>query len=252
MHLKTEDLTRIEIDFDSGSIPPPFSHTFKLKISFEKTFLNIQLDLEYTHREDMGDEEILDEGFTLEDNYNYVGELHQAWEKPMKNLYVSSKWSNKKLDNDEGGVRLLAKDLHGKITRTVPLNQEEWQYMAQEIIQAIYETSKKEAPLIINFLKIAHEETLEIALTMRFSVRKALATINGKEKELNWEKTKELLSFVFLPDYDYDQAREGKPTKRGIFIDCGDGLWHEFGKGIYNIDSSYDAVSKIIEGFLKL
>lgn len=252
MHLKSEDLIRIEIDFDSGSIPPPFSHTFRLKISFEKNFLNTQLDLEYTHREELTDEEILDEGFPLDGNYNYVGELHNAWEKPLKSLYLTSKWSNKKLDEDEGGVRVLAKDLHGKITRTVPLNQEEWQYLAQEIIQAIYETSKKEAPLIINFLKIDNDKTLEISLTMKFSIRKALATIDGQEKELNWEKTKELLSYVFLPDYDYDKAREGKPSKRGIYIDCGDGFWHEFGKGIYNIDSSYDAVSKIREGFLKL
>lgn len=252
MHLKTEELTKIEIDFESGSIPPPFSHVFKLKISFEKTFLNTHLDLDYTNREEMTEEEILDEGFTLDDSYNYIGELHHAWEKPLKTLYATSKWTSKKLDEEEGGVRLLAKDLHNKITKTVPINQEEWQYMAQDIIQAIYETSKKEAPLTVNFVKIDHEETLEIALSMKFSIRKALATINGKEKELNWEKTKELLSYVFLPDYDYDKAKEVNPSKRGVFIDCGDGFWHEFGKGIYNIDSSYDAVSKIKEGFLKL
>ena len=43
MHLRTEDLTRIEIEYDSGVIPPPYSHIFKLKIGFGKNFLETQL-----------------------------------------------------------------------------------------------------------------------------------------------------------------------------------------------------------------
>ncbi|MCH7402192.1 hypothetical protein ACFOUP_18705 [Belliella kenyensis] len=252
MHLKTDDLMRLEIDFESGSIPPPFSHRFKLKLNFEKNFLNTSLDMEYTHREELTDEEILNEGFTLEDDYHWKGELHNAWVAPIKKLYTQSKWSNKKLEEEEGGIRVLAKDIHGKITRTTPLNQEDWQYEAQELIQAIFETSQKEAPLSVNFLHIDSEKTLEISLVMKFSVRKAVADINGQEKQLNWEKTKDLLSNVFLPDYDYDKVKESKPSKRGSYIDCGDGFWHEFGKGIYNIDASYDAVSRIKEGFLNL
>ncbi len=252
MHLKTEDIIRIEIDYDSGSIPPPFSHHFKLRLSFEKNFLNTSLDMHYTHREELSDEEILDEGFTLEDDHHWVGELHHAWVNPIKKCYIDSKWSNKKLEEDEGGIKVLAKDSHGKISRTVPLNQDDWKYLAQDIIQAIFETSKKEAPLIVNFIKVEKEASLDISLIMKFSNRKAIGTINGKEKELDWEKTKGLLTNVFLPDYDYDKAKEQKPTKRGIYIECGDGFWHEFGNGIYNIDSSYDAVSKIKEGFLNL
>ncbi|MFN3802421.1 hypothetical protein [Belliella pelovolcani] len=252
MHLKTDDLLRLEIDFDSGSIPPPFSHRFKLKLNFEKNFLNTAVDMEYTHREELTEEEILNEGFTLDDDYHWVGELHNAWVAPIKKLYIKSKWSNKKIDEEEGGIRILAKDIHGKIARTVPLNQEDWKIESQEIIQAIFETSKREAPLTVNFLHITSDSSLEIALTMKFSIRKAFALINGLEKELNWEKTKELLTNVYLPDYDYDIAKENKPTKRGTYIDCGDGFWHEFGKGIYNIDASYDAVYKIKEGFLNL
>lgn len=252
MHLKTEDLTRLEIEFDSGSIPPPYSHTFKLRISFEKNFLNTQLDLHYTGREDLEDEEILEEGFSLSDDYSFLGEIPKVWETPFKDLYSESKWTSKKFDDQEGGVKILAKDIHGKISRTIPINQNDWQLLAQDYLQAIYEISKKEAPLSIKFYAQDQNGIHDISFTVKFSIRKIEALTDGKSKEADWVETKTLLANIFLPDYDYSQAKTSKPTKRGYYIECGDGYWHELGKGVVNIDNSFDAVAKIKEGFLKM
>ncbi|WP_113924413.1 hypothetical protein [Cognataquiflexum aquatile] len=251
MHLRTEDLTRIEIEYDSGVMPPPYSHIFKLKIGFGKNFLETQLDLVYTDREEISEDEILNEGFTMDDDYHFQGEIPKVWEKPLRELYAKSKWSNKKLD-EEGGIKLLAKDSHGQIVRTVPFNQEDWQFFSQDYIQAIYEISKKEAPLTLHYLIRENEKVNEISLTVKFSIRKIEATVNGKTKEADWDQTKELLSFIFLPDYDYGIATESKPTQKGHFIECGDGYWHDMQKGVFNIDDSFDAVSKIKQGFLRL
>lgn len=251
MHLKTEDLTRLEIEYDSGVIPPPYSHIFKLKIGFGKNFLESQLDMVYTEREEISEEEILNEGFTLDDDFHFQGEIHKIWEKPLKELYAKSKWSNKKLD-EEGGIKVMAKDLHGQFSRTVPINQQEWQFFAQDYIQAIYEVSQKEAPLTIHYLLREANEVKEVSLTVRFSVRRMEVKVNGGDKEVDWEETKTLLSHIFIPDYDYGIAKEKKPTQQGNFIDCGDGYWHELGKGVINIDDSFDAVSKIKKGFKKL
>ncbi|MFD2203212.1 hypothetical protein [Shivajiella indica] len=248
MHLKSEDLSRIEILFESGMVPPPYSHIFKLKISFGKFFLDTNLDLTYTDREELSEEEILDEGFTLDDDFHFQGEIPIVWEKPLKELYARSKWSNNKLD-DEGGISILAKDRHGQIVRTVPLNQQEWQNFSQDYIQAIYEISKKEAPLQLNYLIRENQKQTEINLTVKFSLRKVEVSVNGKLNEADWEETKQLLSYVFLPDYDYGKAKEKTPQHVGQFIDCGDGYWHEIGKGVINIDNSFDAVSKMKEGF---
>jgi hypothetical protein len=248
MHLKTDDLTRLEIVFESGLVPPPYSHIFKLKISFGKLFMDTTLDLVYTDREEISEEEILDEGFTLDDDFHFQGEIPKVWEKPLKELYARSKWSNNKLD-DEGGVSILAKDRHGQISRTIPLNQQDWQYFAQDYIQAIYEISKKEAPLTIQYVIRENSREDFISLTVKFSIRKIEVKVKGKEKEADWDETKQLLSYVFLPDYDYDRAKEKTPQHQGHFIDCGDGYWHEIGKGVVNIDNSFDAVSKMKEGF---
>jgi hypothetical protein len=213
--------------------------------------LDVSLDLVYTDRDEVTEEEIRDEGFTLHDDYHFNGEVPLVWKKPLMELYSKTKWSNKKLDSD-GGVGVLTKDSHGQEVYTVPLNQEEWQFFAQDVIQAIYEITKKEAPLTIGYLIKDENQTLDMELKVLFSVRKVEFRVNGRAKEADWDTTKELLSFVFLPDYDYDRAKQAKPQYKGHFIDCGDGLWHEVGKGVINIDDSFDAVGRIKQGFKAL
>lgn len=253
MHLKTDDIIRLELDYDSGSMPPPFSHTFKLRIGFDKNFINTQFDLRYTDRNEITEEEIYDEGFTPDDDYTFIGEIPKVWEAPFKALYSRSKSSNKTNLDGEAGIKILSKDLHGKILRAIPSNQEDWLYLTQEYIQAIYEIDRKEAPLTIRYRKVAKEgEITDYEMTVKFSVRKVEVLVNEKEMEAGWEETKPLLAYIFLPDYNYDLAKGNVPTKKGYYIDCGDGFWHEFGKGVINIDNSFDALSKIKEEFMKL
>jgi hypothetical protein len=76
--------------------------------------------------------------------------------------------------------------------------------------------------------------------------------VNEKEGVLEWEKGRALASFIYLPDYDYEVASTSEPTKPGTYIDCGDGYWHEFGYGIFNLDEAFDAKAKILEEFEKL
>lgn len=251
MHFKAEDLSCLEIEFNSGVVPPPYSHIFKLKIGFGAKALKTSLDLIYTDREELTQEEIFDEGFTLDDDFQFNGEISKIWEKPLEDLYSKSKWTNNHLD-EEGGINIIAIDRQGKKTVLVPQNQQEWQVIAQDLIQAIYETSKKELPLSLRYLIRTKTEETMIHLTVYFAIKKVEIKTNGKFKEGTWDKTKELLSYVFLPDYDYSKAKQQVPNHSGHFIDCGDGYWHEIGKGVVNIDHSFDAVSKIRESFLNL
>lgn len=253
MHLRTDDIIRLEIEYDSGTIPPPFSYTFKLRIGMEKDFLNTRFNLQYTDRDEVSEEEIYDEGFTLNDDYKFIGEIPLVWEKPLKTLYSQTKWSNRTSLDEEGGIKILAKDIHGKISRAIPNNQQDWHYLSQEYIQAIYEVNKKEAPLTVRYRKVdKHGQITDYELTVKFSIRKIELLINGTPGEAGWEETKPLLSAIYLPDYNYEIAKENPSTKRGSYIDCGDGFWHEFGKGVINIDDSFDAASKIKDEFMKL
>lgn len=252
MLLKSDDIKRLEIDFDSGILPPPFSHVFKIKASFEKGFINTQFSIRYTDRDELTEEDITLEGFSLDDDYDFIGEVPQAWEQPLKSLYANSKWSNKKELDENGGIKVFAKDIHGKISRSIPTNQEDWHMIAQEFIQAIYEINQKEAPLTIRYKRITKETVSDYVLTVKFSVRKVIAEINGKIIDWDWEKSRNLLANIYLPDYDYERATDVTPKKRGQYIDCGDGFWHKFGNGVDNLDESYDAIAEIHRGFENL
>nr|MBI1230982.1 hypothetical protein [Cytophagales bacterium] len=252
MHLKSEDIIRLEVEYQTGEVPPPFSHFFKLKLSFEKRFVNTQFEVTYTEREDLSVEEIVNEGFTENDDFKFVGEIPKVWQQEFLSLYSRSKWSHQKMLGPEGGVKVLAKDLHGKIVRSIPLNADEWHYLTQEYIQAIYEVSKREAPLMIRYKEITSDKVWMYELTFRFAVRKIELRINGALRELEWERAKELVANIYLPDYDYEIGKASEPTKRGTYIDCGDGIWHDFRTGVFNLDESFDAKGKIQEEFEKL
>jgi hypothetical protein len=243
-------LSGIILEYDSGIVPPPYSHVFRLALNWEKGNLDVKLDLHYTEREELSDQEILDEGFTLNDDYSYSGKLNPVWVKPIEELFAKTRWTNK--DIDEGGITITPIEKGKDEGVKIPANQEEWQLMAQDLIQAIYETVKKELPLQVNYRLVENDQTTDCSLTVHFSNREVIFEKGGKSRTIHWEYAIQLMKVVFTPDYHYEMAKEEPGNKRGGYIDCGDGFWHELGKGVVNIDPSFDAVGKIRSGFQTL
>jgi hypothetical protein len=247
METSKTNLSGLVLEYDSGIIPPPYSHVFRLSLDWSKGDLYVELDLHYTDREDLTQDEILDEGFTQNDDYSYKGLLNSIWIKNIKAEFEKSKWSGKSLE--EGGISINPVE-NGKETKAkIPANQEEWQLTAQDLIQAIYETTKKEVPLTVHYRQVDNETSRNSSITIHFSTREVLFDLDGKSRAINWEYAIQLMKLIFTPDYNYEIAKTEPGKKRGAYIECGDGYWHELGKGVINIDPSYDAVSKIREGF---
>lgn len=238
------------LEYDSGIVPPPYSHVFRLALDWSKGPLTVALDLHYTEREELSEEEILDEGFTPNDDYSHKGVLDLVWVKPLQQLYDKTKWSNK--DIEDGGITVSPIEKGKDEGVKIPSNQEEWQLMAQDLIQAIYETVKKEAPLQVHYRLVEGDSITDCKATVHFSNRQVIFEKNGATRTINWEYAIQLMKLVFTPDYHYEMAKEEPGRKRGAYIDCGDGYWHELGKGVVNIDPSFDAVGKIKSGFLDL
>jgi hypothetical protein len=243
-------LTGLVLEYNSGIVPPPYSHVFRLMLDWSKGSLTADLDLHYTEREDLSKEEILDEGFTLEDDYSHKGPLNDIWIKPLEQLFSKSKWTNK--DIDEGGITVRPLEKGKDEGIKIPSNQEEWQLMAQDLIQAIYETVKKEAPLKVHYRLVEGDVISDCQVTVHFSNREVIFENEGKSRTINWEYAIQLMKLVFTPDYHYELAKEEPGKKRGAYIECGDGYWHELGKGVVNIDPSFDAVGKIKSVFQDL
>lgn len=250
MTLTKSTFTGLVLEYDSGIVPPPYSHVFRLAMDWSTGGLIADLVLHYTEREELSEGEIVDEGFTLNDDYSYKGSLNPVWIKPLQQLYEKTRWTNK--DIEEGGITVTQLEKGKDEGVKIPSNQEEWQLIAQDLIQAIYETVKKEAPLKVKYRSVPGDTFIDCSLTVYFSNREVIFEKNGTTRVINWDYAIQLMKIVFTPDYHYELAKEEAGKKRGAYIDCGDGYWHELGKGVVNIDSSFDAVGKIKKGFDEL
>lgn len=245
-----DSLTGIELEFDSGIIPPPYSHVYRISLDWSKGNLHAKLDLHYTDREDLSEAEILEEGFTLSDDYSFDGELNPVWIKAVQQKTESVKWSGKSMDDGGIIVKLSENGQEGKVK--IPADQEGWQLFGQDLIQAIYETSQKEAPLTVHYREVSTDKIEDCEITVHFSDRSVIFKHEDENRSINWEYTVQLMKLIFTPDYNYEFAKEEPGKKRGSYIECGDGYWHELGKGVVNIDPANDVVSKIKERFRDL
>ncbi|MCS5489957.1 hypothetical protein [Algoriphagus limi] len=248
--MSKQELEGIVLEYHSGIIPPPYSHVFRLSLDWKKGSLYASLNLHYTDREDLSEEEILEEGFTMNDDYHYDGTLDSVWKKPVLELIEQTRYSSRV--EGEGEITVATVEQGKTSPLKSPTNQEAWQLLAQDLIQAIYETAKKESPLQINFRVVEKDSIHNASIKLHFADRKVIFEHNGKKENLNWEYAFQLMKLIFTPDYDYDIAKETPGKKRGIYLDCGDGYWHELGKGVINIDPSFDAVGQIEKNFRNL
>ncbi len=146
----------------------------------------------------------------------------------------------------------------GKQKEGEPVNRTEWEYAAQELIQAIYETAKREMPLQLQYKKVNADGTfLKLSLTLHFStrqveIRQEIQTGKATQHTADWHQLKDLLQKAYMPDYHQENAQPKEPKKPGTFIDSGDGVWYEFGTSVRNPSKKRDVlaeIEKIFESF---
>jgi hypothetical protein len=247
MNKSSDNLSGVILNFDSGVLPAPYSNMFRIHLDWSSGDLHVKLDLHYTNREDISDQEILDEGFSLDDDFSYQGKLNNVWGKEAGKKYHSSKWSGKQLS--DAGITVNPIEDNNELGTKIPADQDGWLLLGQDIIQAIFETTGRESPLTIHYRSVNNDKNSDCSLTVHFSNREVLLTSAVVTRTINWEYAMELMKLIFTPDYDYQVAKESAPSKKGNYIECGDGLWHQLGKGVINIDESFDAVGKIQSRF---
>ena len=88
-----EAFDKITLTYNPGPIPPPFCHQYK--ISIEKSTSNeflTDLSLEYYNRDEITEEEIFDEGFSMDDNCTWSGTLPLLWGKMIESKLKSTNW----------------------------------------------------------------------------------------------------------------------------------------------------------------
>ncbi|MCG8476116.1 MAG: hypothetical protein MI784_11665 [Cytophagales bacterium] len=247
-----KNLTFLKLDFYSGDIPPPYCNTYEIFIDF-KDNLATDFELDYFDREDLSENEILDEGFTLDDNFKWKGMLPTVWKKPIEELLAKTTWVvNKDLHRnaEDSALKITLMDKKNKAFEGFPANKDSWEQFNQELIQAIFELGERESPLCIQYAEVQKgQKTVSKTIIGRFSQRQLEVVREQKNKQNRtvypWEESKTIFKSLFTPDYHMESASPKLPKKDGKYLEAGDGLWFELGKDITNPSPKLDIVKKL-------
>ncbi|MES2520891.1 MAG: hypothetical protein V4585_22440 [Bacteroidota bacterium] len=251
--MNIKDLKHLEIKFETADIlPPPFSHQILLTLDFQKDFIDTKFEIAYTYRDELSDEEILEEGFTGEEDLAWAGELSNAWKQPILDILKQMpERNNQKAIQEEQNFLEISVD--NKVFGN-PKNQEEWEYLLNELSQAVYETYGKELPLSLVFKKVESGQAIsKFGLTLHYIDRsvEAFTEIDSenKSRSISWEEANELIGQVFIGDFIQDKAVRNEPKSIGKFITVGDGLWYEFTKSLKNPNGNRAYITSLYQRF---
>ncbi|MBP6387291.1 MAG: hypothetical protein KA313_02990 [Pseudarcicella sp.] len=250
------DFKQVEIFFETASIiPAPFSNRIDLKIIHKGDTLSVDFTIHFTDREDLSEEEIYEEGFTPNDDYSWKGDLSIAWAASINNLISNTGQSLKKKVEEEQDNYLLLK-INGK-EAPHPTNENDWEYLLQELTQAVYETSQKERNLTIKYIKIdPNQLSKSLSIDLFFSTRKVLAISQIGEVELSknlaWEEAKDLVQQVYVGEFFPEIAQAKTPNKPGKYLYIGDEYWYEFNKSIKNPSGNKKYIANLLTMFDEL
>ena len=254
MSVAIESIHRLDIFFDAGeNVPPPFHYAYHLELTMRGDKLEANFDLRYLQREELTEEEILDEGFTFHDDWSWKGALPEVWLKTLQEQLQKSIWPNKPKEAQEGEAILeiqLISQPGEVLFAGRPADVQSWEYFLQEMMQAIYEVAQKEAPLSLHYLEISRDEkNIEIWLDASFAERKASARQVGMDKpaklDVSWTALKKLLKTVYMPEYDYESAEAFPPTEPGRHISTGEGMWFTFGESLLEPGANTNSLDRL-------
>lgn len=264
MNIDPQEVRTFRVHFDAGNmIPPPFHYTYELQVNLAEEDSGedsiISYEVRYLHREELTEDEILDEGFTLHDDWAWKGNLPLHWQKALLSQIEKQSWPKKpeKIEEGEAGllISLIGKD-EQVLFEGVPADIGSWEYFLQELIQAVYELAQREAPFELTYLEVDRgNETYQIELKASFAERSIRARELQDDQELksiqaDWKLLKNLMKNIYIPDYDYENAREQTPKKRGKYLYTGEGLWFKFGESLTEPDPKSNSLERL-EGSLK-
>ncbi len=239
---------KITLMYNTGPIPPPFCHRYKISIEKKSADdYHVDLDLEYFDRDEITEDEIFDEGFSMEDDCTWSGNLPRVWGHRLEEKFKSTNWKKKPTFSDSGTEFLIKLSQHDKSEIIQPATSRPWEMLAQEIIQAVFELSKKEAPLHIIFVSGSSKDQRKKAeFTFSFAHQKVTLIAQSK-KNIDWEEGQKLLKYIFGFDYIPEDSFDEVPDADGNYISPGDGFWYELAPSENAKKDAVRRVEKLVE-----
>lgn len=232
MHNTTmKDWKSIRIKFQTAAgLPAPYSYFYTLDLTPEGKNLGVALTLHYLDRDEIDEDMILEEGFSLDDDYSWQGTLSAVWHNQLSQaLEKLEKAQSDDVAEHENYLVVEVQSQAGKPADFTPTDRPYWDYFQQELIQAIYEASGKEHAFALEYLEIEASNKLRIQIDASFAERSFSVRLDGNAPQLlDWKWTKDVMETVFKADFLPHEAPDEVPRFSGRYLITGDGVWYEF------------------------
>lgn len=245
-----------EIRFKSiyNVLPPPHAHTIDIEVRFLEAHASVTMSLHYLERDTLVPEEIWEEGFSEDDDVSWSGTLPLVWLQYLESKLESPTEEQKSSPDENTKITIKTKDGQEQSI----LNDKKWAYLLQELLQASFEASGREHPLLLRYLRNENQNTYKCALTYFFEFLKVEIEVLENEKTVKylceWEASSKLLREIFMPDYIVEKAMEELSKQEGTYVDPGEGVWYKApeairdGKKPYPIASIEKALHSVLQG----
>lgn len=211
----------------SEFIPPPYANEVQVNLNVLENSLAIDFKLAYINRETIDESDILDEGFTMNDDVSWKGKLGKNWVEEFKRILNKYQISTTNLNETEEKLTFF----DGNVSSS-PKDKEGLKRFLEQLQQAVFESLEYEKPLFFQLIKISNSIKKTTLLNASFSERKYTQTINSQLIELNWNQLDEHLKLIFAGDFIYEKASNKAPKANGLFMNLGDEWWFEVGKSL--------------------
>ena len=236
-------LGQISITCITQNQPAPYAYQQRFDIEADGDRLSIGFSMEYLCREGLTEGEIYEEGFTRDDDYSWKGELPASWISELERVLRKTSYRKKQDKDTSLAISIEAADMEG----CIPSEYEMWEYLTQELAQAIFEVSGRELPLQLEILSISKAKTGRYIIHGSFAERSAAIIADDIQKTIDWARLKSMLKTLFLPDYLPELAADKSPKKRGIYISPEKGAWYKLGHAIVEPSKKSRTLTKLEE-----
>lgn len=231
---------KIQIKYETQNIPAPFSFEIKAAL-IKNSSLDVNFLLRYTDREGLDEEEILDEGFSGDDDIEWKGILPQPWLNSLDSLLEKTTWTQKVSPLSQSNITVY---VDGS-SKGHPSNADKWEYWIQELQQACLEAGKMEKPLEIDFVKGSKKISIKASFTTREASLHDFSTGAADKRDLEWSQLRKLLKHIYQADFNPEEAAKQATSSGERFLNLGGGQWYNLEKASLHVPKKRDWLEKL-------
>ncbi|CAM4258054.1 hypothetical protein EWU23_01915 [Cytophagaceae bacterium 50C-KIRBA] len=226
-------MTNFNLFYESANnVPAPYHFESLIRfIGFGTPEASLEVEIQYTDREDFSKEELIAEGLPTDESWIWKGSISSAWQQRLAARFDTYKSGSCKPRDEEPFIMLEYPNSTTKVPRMLEIEEN----LIQEFIQSIFETAGRELPLFLGFqFKNELDEWVRIEGELSFENLNFTYQESGSVLKTisDWDRLQALMNTVYIADFQADKAKEELKSIHSFAVYPGDGLWYVAGDSL--------------------